>query len=500
MVESKKNVISVDIGTSSVRACLVNADLHILHQSQTALGLETDHTGKAIQNAKEIIQKAVGCIREIQQLASEMHATIEAISFSNAVSSLVPLNRNFEPNGPVFTYADTRSHRQAEILREDKETGRFQFTACPMHASYWLPKLLWLKQEAPELFKSDYFCTIKDLLIYRLSGQFVTDFSNAVATGLCDVRKKNWDEKLLKIAGVSHQQLPAIQPTTFVLEMHGKETGLTPIPIVLGATDGVLSSLGAGAVRPGQVTTMIGSSGACRIACNRPLVDKAYNVIWSYPLDETLWIRGGAMNNGGLAMRWAAEIFHEHRAGDEESALDMLLAEALPIDPGAEGLVFLPYLFGERAPIWNEHARGVYFGIGSYHKKGHFSRATLEGILYALYSIYEIISNDQQGEIEIRASGGYVRSDLMLQIQADMFGQPVHVPNNLEGSSIGAAALAFKAVGVIKKLTDVTDRIGVKKAFYPDGENHRIYIDLFARFTRLYEILKPLMEAEGSHA
>jgi gluconokinase len=485
------------MGTSSVRSCIVDLSLSILHNSQNEVSLSTDFNGKAEQDPEEIIGKSINSIQDALSWAKKESFEVSAISFSNAVSSLIALDEHFNPKSPVFTYADTRAHLEADYVKKNFQSAIFRNCACPIHASYWLPKFIWLKSNYSEIFDSNYFCTLKDLLIYRLTGFFITDQSNTAATGMSNVNTKDWDDALLDIAGIKRSQLPKTKPTTYILTT--TEDSLPKgIPVVLGATDGVLSSLGAGAYQPGQVTTMIGSSGACRIAAHKPLINDDRNVIWSYPLDEDIWIRGGAMNSGGLVTQWAANCFYGKHENDKDRQMTLLNADAEKIAAGADGLLFLPYIFGERAPIWNEQARGTFFGIHHGHQREHFSRAVLEGVLHALHSIFMIIQVDHKSLIEIRATGGYLKSPLMLQIQADMFGFPVRVPENLEGSSIGAAMLAYKALGDVHSYGEFDEHLSIKEYYSPDSENHRSYQKIQKQFDDLYKNLAPLMGSKGA--
>lgn len=495
MRDNVETVISVDLGTSSVRACLVNAALEICYQAQQQVSLNTDPLGKAVQNADTIINAGLQCLMVVLDWAGGAGYQPKAFCFSSAVASLVCLDRDFTPLAPALTYIDLRADRQSVWLAEQFGPAYFQQTATPIHASYWLPKLLWLKGQGEDLSQGHYFCTIKDLFVYRLTGQFVTDYSNAVATGMCDVTTGDWDQRSLKIAGLRKDQLPQIRPTTTLLspvdsDFFPADRRPQGLKIVLGAMDGVLSSLGAGAFKPGQVTTMIGSSGACRIASHAPIIDTENFATWSYPLDEEIWMSGGAMNNGGLVTQWLVENFSEQR-NTRSSSYDEMFALAATIAPGADGLIFLPYLLGERAPIYDENARGVYFGLHADHHRGHFIRAGLEGVLLAMYSIFDMV-RPSTGEIEIRATGGYLRSPLMLQIQADIFGLPIHIPANLEGSSIGAAALAMKATGMIQSFDEIARFIPVAQIYAPDPERSQIYREVYPRFRALYAHLKPL--------
>ena len=260
------------------------------------------------------------------------------------------------------------------------------------------------------------------------------------------------------------------------------------MPVILGATDGVLSSLGAGAFEQGQVTSMIGTSGACRMAASQPDLSDPHQRLWSYPLTDKIWIRGGAMTNGGLVTQWFADNFFK----EESDPLASMLKEAAKVEPGAGGVIFLPYLYGERSPIYDEHARGVFFGLHGSHTRAHMARAALEGVIFALATIFELLRDSVDQVKEVRATGGYVRSPLSLQIQADIFNFPVSVPENYEGSSIGAAALALLALGKFKDLSPVRDAIKIDRVIEPNQSNHRIYADQLLRFKEIYTRVAPL--------
>jgi gluconokinase len=496
----KDFLISMDLGTSSVRVALIGFDLKIRHQVQTPVRVERDGAGGVTQDAEAVIAAGMDGLRAVLAWAAAHHLTPEAISFSNASASLVCLDADYQPLAPALTYLDLRSHPQVEQLQRDAGWAPFRFSGAPLHASYWLSKLLWLAEHKPELRQAAYFCTIKDLFVYRLTGQFVTDAANAGADGICDVRTCDWDPALLGLAEIREDQLPQVAPTTRILEIkpvspNFELTGFPELKVVLGAMDGLLSSLGAGAFRPGQVTTTIGSSGACRVAAQMPLIGEGPLRTWSYPLDEGLWIRGGAMNNGGLVTRWLVENFSKSGSADDGAYRDFFEA-AGAVAPGADGLLFLPYLYGERAPIYDEHARGVYFGLTAAHSRAHLARAGLEGILFALYSIYDMVRGDEATST-IRATGGYLRSELMLQIQADIFGLPIATPENLEGSVVGAAMLGMKALDVIQDYAELDHLLPTLRTFEPEEARHAVYQENYQRFKALYRAVKPLFQSDG---
>ena len=385
-------VISLDMGTSSVRACLVDSSLRILFQRSIPVNLDSGLDGRAEQSADEIINASLTCLADVSGWAVKNLISPLGLCFSNAVGSLVVLDEHDDPVSPALTWADTRSAYEADILKTRLGKELYALTACPMNASYWLPKLQWLKSTGKLSDPRMRFCTLKDLLILRLTGQFVTDASNAAATGLRNAVSGTWDDLALKEAGITLQQLPRILDTTDVLTLIKNEylakTGLDEkMPVILGATDGVLSSLGAGAFEQGQVTSMIGTSGACRMAASQPDLSDPHQRLWSYPLTDKIWIRGGAMTNGGLVTQWFADNFFK----EESDPLASMLNEAAKVEPGAEGVIFLPYLYGERSPIYDEHARGVFFGLHGSHTRAHLARAALEGVIFALATIFELL-------------------------------------------------------------------------------------------------------------
>ena len=493
-------MISIDLGTSSVRACLVGSDLSILFNAQETLDLVTDFEGKAEQDPNRVLDASMQTISQAADYAKEQNFSIAALSFSSAVSSLVQLNDDFNPMGNFLTYADIRSFNEVNHLRERYQPDFFKNSAVPLHASYWLPKILWLKNKGLVHNSTRFFCTIKDLLVHQLTGRFATDQSNAVATGICDVETIDWHPVFLEIMGLNSENFPKIFSTTEKLEIKPEMKSRLGLPsdtiLVLGATDGVLSSLGTGAVNPGQVTTMIGSSGACRVAAKSPLLTNE-NLTWSYPLADGIWIRGGAMNSGGLVADWLFNCFYpDLGTSDQTIKFQKVFGEIKNVPATSDGLIFLPYIFGERAPIWDEKARGVFFGIHGQHGRPHFARAVFEGIIYSLFSIFEIIQTSELDDIEIRATGGYTKSEEYLQLQADIFAQQICVPNNHEGSSIGAAALAFFALGTHETLQKTSDLIQITKIIEPNKNNQNPYHNGYKKFKQLYSALKPEFRRE----
>ena len=484
-------ILAVDLGTGSARSLLVDPHLDILASFSIPLSLEESFSGSAEQDPNAVFSAAVEVMRRAADFANQEGILVLGICFSSAVSSLLALDSGNNPIGLAMIWADSRAHRQVAALAHQAQE-LYARTGCPLHTSYWLPKLAWIHEHQPDkVSRAQRWLTIKDYVVWKLTNKFLTDFSNAAATGLLNFKTLDWDPLAIQLARVGLDKLPQVHPTTFNLPLLpevASRLGLPmQTPLILGAGDGALSSLGSGAVAPGQTTTMIGSSGACRTVASQPVLSDPLARTWSYPLLQDLWVIGGAENSGGLVVEWFQSMF-QNNIGGEPYSETMKLAAQIP--PGCNGLIFLPYILGERAPIWDAQARGAFIGLDSQHTRAHLARAVLEGTIYALFSIFQVLNENAVPSTEIRASGGYVRSDLWLQIQADMFGQSISVMENHEGSALGAAILGFYALGKLADLQDCARQLKIGRVISPSPEHAATYRKIIPLYALAYQQLK----------
>ncbi|MHB1654260.1 MAG: FGGY-family carbohydrate kinase, partial [Desulfitobacteriaceae bacterium] len=271
------------------------------------------------------------------------------------------------------------------------------------------------------------------------------------------------------------------------------EAGVKPgTVLVIGAGDGVLSSLGTGAVRQGQLTAMIGTSGAVRLLSPVPKTDFRGRT-WCYNLSKDWWVLGGAINNGGLAYRWIRDNFMGSEVAEAKEkgweSYEVINQKAWEIPPGAGGLIFLPYLTGERSPYWNANARGVLFGLGLQHTRYHVARATVEGVVFRMLSVFQALE-DLGGPVgEVRLSGGVTSSRLWVQTVADVFQREVLLPEN-HGSGFGAWILLQHAQGKLKSLLEAEHLVGRMEKYQPRPELAGLYRELFELYNRVYEKLQ----------
>lgn len=493
---SSQAIIGVDIGTTGCRAVIYHQNGSVLANQSTEYPLYTPYSGWAEQEPEEIYQAVLKVITEAVKQVNVNETKVAGMCFSSVLHSIIPVDIDGNSLYRMLTWADTRSQKYTEKLKTDYDIkALYAKTGCPMHPMYPLSKIFWFKYEQPNIFKRTVkFISIKEYIFYRFFGKYIVDKSLASGTGIYNLHTLEWDKDILSMLGICEENLARVLPTTHIergIKAEIAETlGLTSeTAVILGAGDGIMSNLGSGAVNPGQLTAMIGTSGAVRVITDKPKVDEKGRT-WCYNLTDDYWVLGGAINNGGIAYRWARDKF---------ASTEQHVAEKLGLDPydllsryaeqkpaGSDGLIMLPYFTGERAPYWNANARGVLFGLNLNHGKRHLVRATMEGIIYCMYSIFKALEEVSGNVKEIRVSGSFTRSKLWVQIMADVFGRVISVPGEPEGSAFGAAILGMYALGLISSIKDVENYITIKEKYYPIEENHKRYQQLFTIYERIF--------------
>jgi gluconokinase len=491
-------VIGIDIGTTNSKAVAFTTGGEVLASVGGSYAVFTDADGRHELDPERLIEAVVAAL--VQVLKATGQEGLTGISFSCAFHSLLAVDNQGIPLTRAMTWADLRPSVQAKALKGSEAGGRiYRHTGTPIHAMSPLCKLLWLKEKQPDLFqRTTRFIGIKEYIWWRLFGKYQVDHGIASATGLLDIRRLDWYEESLVLAGIDAGRLSVPVPCTHI------ESGLLPdarallsgmvpegLPFVIGGGDGCMANLGSGAVRPGETALTIGTSGAIRMTAAGPEDDPGER-IFSYILSDRCYACGGATNNGGNVLKWFIEGVLGVKEGDD-SGWQQRMAEAERVPPGCEGLIFLPYLQGERAPVWDADAKGVFFGIRSIHDHRHFVRACLEGISYSLCQIGASLEETIGPIQHIYASGGFTRSAMWLQLIADVFFKKVHLTGAADASATGAAIMGFYALGLIDDLDIAKSLVPVVQTYEPDAERHAVYRENYKKFTQLYDRLKDLM-------
>lgn len=488
--------IGVDIGTTGVRAVAYRPDGHCLGTTSREYPLDIPHPDWAEQDPDEIISSMERVLLELTVELAKQGYKADGVALSSVFHSFMAYDRNFRPLTKLMTWADNRSHN---IVAEMKRSGLdfipiYRRVGCPLHPMYPMTKIAWLLEQRPDIAKqSSFFGSVKDYAFRSMTGVWVMDRSIASGSGLYNLFNLEWDKELIRYLDISESALPEVVPTTYCRPLNTEaaaRTGLqSGIPVVIGAGDGVLVNVGIGAVEAGSMSATIGTSGAVRMLADSPRTDKKGRT-WCYNLTDKIWVVGGAINNGGISLRWVRDNFGEteQRAAEKlhVDSYELLTSYAGEVPPGSDGLILLPFFLGERAPNWNADARGVLFGITLKHGKKHLLRATLEGVCYRMNSIFQVLEEVVDPAREIRVSGSFTRSELWLQMLADVLGKEVNVPSISEGAAFGAAVLGFVAAGVLHDIADTGKFVTVAKSYKPNPEISERYKQLMKIYERVY--------------
>jgi gluconokinase len=360
---------------------------------------------------------------------------------------------------------------------------------------YSSAKIAWWRENQPDVFqKVKTFVSLKAFVLCRLTGELLEDQATVSGSGLLNANTLDWDDGALSLSGISRDQVAPVVSPTYVIRGIRREisarTGLLPSTrIVVGSSDAAMSSLGSGTINSDQMTVMIGTSGAVRRLIDHPAFDSQQRT-FCYYLGNRIWFAGGAINNGGLMLRWFRDNLGE-RAKQEaiekgKSAYAVLSEYSAKAPPGADGLLFLPFLAGERSPHWNGNMRGVLLGLSLHHGQAHIIRALMEGVCYRILSVSKPLDELFGVPKEVRVTGGFSRSPLWLQILSNVLGRDLLVLENPEGSVLGAAAFAYHTLGMLDSFTSLLDKNPVSKTIHPEPELHQFYTHEFERYMRIY--------------
>jgi gluconokinase len=485
-------IIGVDLGTSSAKVIAVRKDGKVMAHSQQEYPIHQPEPGRSEQDPDQILEAVRNGIRSVATIMKDPPA---AVSFSTAMHSVMAMDKDGKALTPLIIWADNRSQSVADRLRKTPlAASLLQQSGTPVHAMSPLCKIIWWKEQAPDVFQAAAcFIGIKEYIFYHFFGRYITDHSTASATGLFNIHELTWNQASLEAAGITAAQLPeAVSSDSFIdglPENIARDLGLFPgTRFVAGASDGCLAQLGSNALDKGHATLTIGTSGAVRMAIDQPVTDPQGR-LFTYVLTPDHFVTGGAINNGGVVLQWYLESFLQS-VTEKPLQVDAGLQQALSTPAGAEGLLCLPYLHGERAPVWDGHAKGAFIGVQPQHTTWHFMRALLEGMAFGLLSITEALE-ETAGKVEkISVSGGFTHSPEWVQLMADVFQRPMYLRQESDASAMGAVRLGFQALGIDISFAAVTEKV-----FSPAPEHADVYKKAYAVHGKLYAALKDIFPA-----
>lgn len=481
-------ILAIDIGTTSTKGLAVGSDGNVIASHQCYYPTFYPEAGRAEQDPLQIYQAVLEVLSKVIFQVSNSTVPLKAISFSSAMHSILAVDENSNPITPLVIWADTRSSKQAKELRAT-ELGKLLHhqTGAPVHPMSPFCKLMWWHSNHPELIQRAFkFISIKEFVINKLSGEYVVDYSIATAAGMLNIHTLDWHDEVLRLTGVKREQLSKPVNATYTCCLKPeirKQFSLPDVPLVMGASDGCLAQLGSGAMSKEDLTITIGTSAAVRRVSKKDLLDSQQR-LFNYLLNDKTFISGGASNNGTVVIDWFNREFNHSPQNLKEFVLD-----AESIAAGSDGLIALPYLQGERAPIYNAEARGVFFGVSVRHTPNHFKRALLEGVCFEILSIVKSVEEVHGVSDKIFVSGGFTYSPEWVQLLCNVLGRELIQSDVNDVSAIGAAMVGFDALGI-----SFQAREGERKVFKPHVAVSQFYEKQFHVFNLLYRQLETLFD------
>jgi len=497
----KDYLLAHDLGTSGDKATLFTTEGTLVRSVTAPYGTRYFNSNWSEQDPEEW-WKAV--CATTQSLASRIQPhDIAAICFSGQMSGCLCVDKEGRPLRPAIIYSDQRSVEECRaILQRIDPLEFYRITGHRASASYSVEKLMWVKAHEPEVYaKTRAMLHAKDYVNFRLTGVLASEYSDGSGTNVMDLNARRWSEKLVAITGIDGEKLPPLKASTDVVGTltvdAAASLGLVPgIPVVAGGGDGVCAGVGVGSVRPGTTYNYLGSSAWIATTTEKPIYDHAMRTfVFAHAVPGYVH-PCGAMQTAGSSYAWFKnEICTKEKAASQETGqnpYDLLNAEIEKSPPGANGLIFMPYLLGERSPRWNPDAKGALIGLTLQHTRSDVLRAVMEGVTLNLSIILDIF-RAQVPIREVTVIGGGVKGEVWRRIMADVYQADVLRPNYLEeATSMGAAIIGGVGCGVFKSF-DVADRfIQVVDRTRPDPARAPLYAEARKLLDESYAVLEPL--------
>lgn len=490
----KNYVLAYDLGTTGNKAIIMDGDCQLVASAFAPYQTFFPFTKAVEQDPADWWGSVRETTQQVLQQGIDSHA-IRGIVFSGQMMGCVPVNSEAEPLGRGIIWADMRGRQQAEtLLSEMGSQALYEILGNRVTASYSAAKMMWIRDYESDRFRRVYkFLQPKDFLIARMTGRFVTDFSDACGTNLFDIERREWSTMILEAAEIPQGVLPDLAASTDIVgklsHSAASELGLRDgIPIVIGGGDGACAAAGAGAIAASQTYQYLGSSSWLGTVSSHPLLDSEARIFnWTHVVPG-LYAPTGTMQAAGASFQWFKTTLGVKPEGGKrayEIMDDMAAASTGP----ENGLIFLPYLLGERSPVWNDNARGAFIGLHMSHRPGDLVRAVMEGIALNMKGILDALTT-QVSVKQLRFIGGGAKSRLWAQIFSDVYGYPLKVPNTLdEATAMGAALTGGVGVGLFSSFDVIQQVFQNERCVTPNADRHDAYLRLQSTYQEAYRSL-----------
>lgn len=477
------NSIGLEVSTSSAKCVLYSTREGVVRSESIPFDASTSDT--VSQNPGRMVAAAIEALRRVIQPGDR---EISAIGLGGTWHSLLLLDKQLDPMGPIRTWADVSAAPFVESVRKDPEAVEtfYQKTGCMAHAMYPAWKLRHLRRTDPDLLLQTSLVTTQvGHLFTSMTGQRAVSKCMASGSGFFNIHSLDWDPEILELTGLGRDRLEDLVEAFHTAPLSSetaRRAGLpSGVPVTVGCADGAMNQLAIGGVEKGVMSFSVGTSGAIRMLRDEPLIPEKPST-WCYYLFDGKRLAGAATQGAANCLSW-----YLRAVGDAVNPDYAGLERAAGLIDRRHAPYFLPFLFGERCPGWNESRRGGFVGLDSSHQKGHLYHAVLEGILFNLYQCFEILTGVGGLPKEIRVSGGILNSPFWLQMAADIFGAGISTTGFANDSTVGAALTALGAVGAIDRWSDHLP--GIVGTYQPRPEFHDLYRARFAKYLEYYATL-----------
>jgi len=501
-------VLAIDAGTTGVRSMFFDKSGNVVARAYSEFESIYPHPSWVEQRAESWWEKSCETIQRCIKEENINPEQIVAISVTNQRETVVPIDKDGMPLRNAIVWQDRRTVKQCQWIEEQTPPDQvYSITGLTIDPYFTAPKILWIRENEKTIYdKADKFLLVHDFLIYRLSGELVTDYSNASRTLLFDIRECKWSDSILNSLGISEEKLPVpVQSGTSVGELNvdaARETGLKQgTPVIAGGGDQQCAALGVGVVREGMIKSTTGTGTFLLAHSNSVKMDPARRVLCSRHVVPNAFVVEASMFTTGSALKW-----YRDNLGSEEISIanergvdpyDIITEAAEQSPPGAEGVIHIPHFVGAGAPNWNPHARGIFAGLALGHSRYHLIRAILEGVSYEIRTNIEVMRELGLPSRQVRVTGGASRSESWMQIQADILRTPVIRTQMEEATAVGAAILAFKGVNVYKSIPKAAEEmVKTLNPLEPRAETLEVYKKGYDTFKTLYNAISGIQWQE----
>jgi xylulokinase len=490
--------LGIDVGTGGTRALAMDERGRIVASATTEHEpFASPQTGWAEQDPRDWWQATCAAVRAVVATKGVTADAIKAVGFSGQMHGSTLLDQKGDVVRPALLWCDQRTDAQCREITEKLGAARLiELTLNPALTGFTLPKLLWVREHEPEQWRAVRSVLLpKDYVRYRLTGEKATDVADASGTLLFDVGMRKWSDAMLDAMGLDRSLLPEAyespEITSSVTPEGAEMTGLKAgTPVVAGGGDQAAGAVGMGIVRPGAVSATIGTSGVVFAATDRPALEANGRIHTFCHAVPGRWHVMGVTLGAGLSLRWCRDVLGAG-ADDGRDPYDRLTAEAAKVPAGSDGVLWAPYLMGERTPHVDPYARAALVGLAASHGRGHIVRAVLEGVAFSLKDSFTLFDGMKVPVENVRLGGGGARSPLWRQIQADVYGYPVEIVEAEEGAAYGAAILAGVGGGAWRTVDEACDAVvRVATTVTPNDADRAILAKQYEKFRALYPALK----------